>query len=931
MIRLLSILVCALVFASCSNSEFFGAYGVIVPDGEYEGLQLVRSSGRWAVLGTTEENVPLIECGQMWVYFDYDFHLGKHEVTLGEFSAIAKKDLALQKWYLARSVPQDSANYPVTGVTYFDAVLYANARSKAEHLDTAYEYNSASYDEYGNCTNLEGLVFHPEMESYRLPTEAEWNFAAVEVWDPSLGWNSENSGYRIHEVCTAADSSRAFCDMAGNVAEWVNDWKVGFRDTAVTDFVGAPAGIAFSERVLKGGSYKNGESSTHMYARGDVYMVTSSTQAPYAGFRIALGRIPNPLWLSHSSRFVTDRTNLLVNSSTMRNYTGTYKTKLVFRNDVSGNLSFVDFSSITASVTEIVDTLDSYHPDVSPDGKRVAFCTGIEGVDGKSSVYVRDLNASGSNLQKLDVESAAIPRWRVLESGDTVIVYVTSAANNKGEESFRASSTWMVPFANGRFGVPVKIADGSYHGGVSADGRLAVTGARLLRSASASGYPELSAAPATSVWYEGEQACNASLSQDGSKRTLFLDFGGGAGREFAGRDYGIHEMLLVADSAGKLVQGVPAPAAYSFDHSEWAVSSAENLAVATLTNADGVHEKVVLVNLADSSLLDMVEGEELWHPALWAAPVVPQSATSRIDPDSAGAYLVDMDIGHFQLRYKMELLWRFVDSTDVVVVGSSRPLYSVAPLAFGPKFKVLNLAQTPNSIHMSRDFLHRYVFGQMKRLKYVVLSLDIDFWWKGEGEDNFFASDYKSVPGYVYDENHDYWKAGVPGELVIFTEQGMGLPEGSGLLDSRGFLANDCLFWGEQSPGIDKDSTFLDGRHGLLEASMASLRDIVEEAGRHGVTVVGVVFPMSPHYRNTGAFGRYGLRRSVADSLLRVIDGLTERFPNFVLMDENKMGNHDYSDYYALDFDHLCTLGAIRITGRLDSLLQEQDVRNSGL
>ena len=53
--------------------------------------------------------------------------------------------------------------------------------------------------------------------------------------------------------------------------------------------------------------------------------------------------------------------------------------------------------------------------------KKVAFCTGPEGSKSDtSSLYVRDLNAEGSNLVKLDVKGAAIPRWRVLDNGDVI-------------------------------------------------------------------------------------------------------------------------------------------------------------------------------------------------------------------------------------------------------------------------------------------------------------------------------------------------------------------------------------------------------------------------------------------------------------------------------------------------------------------------------
>ena len=195
------------------------------------------------------------------------------------------------------------------------------------------------------------------------------------------------------------------------------------------------------------------------------------------------------------------------------------KAKLAFRNEESGNLVYVSFSSKGANVVEIPDTIDVYHPEISPDGQRVAFCTSSEGESGRSSIYVRDLDDFNHNLVKLDVEGgAAIPRWRVKPNGDTVIVYVTSPYNNEGAQ-FEQESTWEVPFANRKFGVPQKLFNGAYHGGISDDDRLAVSGSTRLRARIVSDQ----ALGNDVIWYEGEQACNASLSKDGSKRTISTD------------------------------------------------------------------------------------------------------------------------------------------------------------------------------------------------------------------------------------------------------------------------------------------------------------------------------------------------------------------------------------------------------------------------
>ena len=87
--------------------------------------------------------------------------------------------------------------------------------------------------------------------------------------------------------------------------------------------------------------------------------------------------------------------------------------------------------------------------------------------------------------------------------------------------------------------------------------------------------------------------------------------------------------------------------------------------------------------------------------------------------------------------------------------------------------------------------------------------------------------------------------------------------------------------------------------------------------------MVCVIFPQNPAYRKTGAFGRYGLRRSLAKELIDDLKALEKTYPNFKLLDENKMGKHDYDDKVASDEDHLCTKGAPKITKRIEAVLKE--------
>ncbi|WP_290761212.1 TIGR02171 family protein [Fibrobacter sp. UBA4297] len=920
-----------------------------------DGFALIKSSGKYAELGTNVKSAPQKERPQMDVKFAYDFQLGKHEVTCGEFNDVmGGKEGRL-------TLDCANKNLPAVNVTFYDAVLFANAKSKKAGLDSAYTYTSAEFDKNGHCVLLEGFKFNPGVESFRLPTEAEWVFAAGVSSSAENSWNAGNSDFKAHEVCGKKDEN-GLCDMFGNVTEWVNDWLGSFRDTTITDYVGASNGGSLGERVIKGGSFRSEPETINLYARGDVYTVTGTSSSEYLGFRLAYGKISNPVWLDASGDVVASNISVVTSSKKISSFFGVARSKLAFRNDLTGNLAYVDFAKVSPIVVEIKDTFSVYHPDISPDGKRVAFSTGLEGVSGKSAVYVRNLDSEGTSLVKLDVKSATIPRWRVLENGDTVVVYVSDAGNNKDESSFKAASTWQVKFANGKFGEPSKLFDGAYHGGISNDEKLTITGARLLRARIATKESTIKSKAVDTVWYGGEQACNASLNKT-TKRTMFLDFAGETGTKFVGSKYRTHERLFVADDKGKLLNSVASPNGYTFDHSEWVLND-ETMAVATLTNADGAHQKIVLVNTTDGSITNLVEGEEIWHPCFWT-PAEKKSEHSDWSIDSVGRYASAANQTNYLLSHKMPMFWKLKDSVEVVGLGNSHLWAGFAASEMSKP--AMNMGVVPCDMHCMYYLFKNYILNHCPKVKYVVLSLDFDLWYNIDPRRDINEG-MGGALGFEYDRNHDFYPDGVDENFVqmvmdnasddiddLMKTQGWhAITESLGWTDENGVSGlngdstwSDCLFNKnlanclvdmDQNSCLSNDTmdvcvpdtnlnmclakSPLNQCLAIFSGDVDKLKNIVRLANENDITVIGVMFPISPYYKKTGSYGRHGMRRSHAQALIEEIETWAKNKPNFVVMNENNYGDHDYPNSMAYDFDHLNKDGAKRLTSRIDSLIK---------
>jgi formylglycine-generating enzyme required for sulfatase activity len=209
-----------------------------------------------------------------------------HQVTLRAFMVARYEttaDLYLRVTGISPGYHTGNPDYPVENVSWYEAISFCNALSAREKLRPAY-----------GGTPETGITCDFSANGYRLPTEAEWEFACRAGSETdycsgngtaaleSVGWYLGNAGNNTHAAGELNGNGYSLADMHGNIAEWCWDWFSPSAYSATpADNPGGPA--SGTERVRRGGGYLSNATSARSAARSSA---TPEIKTRDTGFRV---------------------------------------------------------------------------------------------------------------------------------------------------------------------------------------------------------------------------------------------------------------------------------------------------------------------------------------------------------------------------------------------------------------------------------------------------------------------------------------------------------------------------------------------------------------------------------------------------------------------------------------------------------------------
>ncbi|MDQ1265617.1 MAG: hypothetical protein QG635_768 [Bacteroidota bacterium] len=259
---------CLARITSKTTNVFVDIEMILIPAG------IFKMGNTGAYSGSTDEK-PVND-----VSLTKDYLMSVYEITQFQYKEIMGKNPSNFK----------EDNLPVEMVAWYDAIEFCNKLSEKEGLMPCYS---------GSEPNI---VCDWNANGYRLPTEAEWEYACkagtdndfyngnmtnsgcspIDTTLNKIGWYCGNSDIKTYEVGQKEPNAFGLYDMTGNVSEWCWDWYSRNYYSSIIDI--NPTGPSKgSERVIRGGSWGSSAMYCRSAARGSYF---TKNHSQIIGFRI---------------------------------------------------------------------------------------------------------------------------------------------------------------------------------------------------------------------------------------------------------------------------------------------------------------------------------------------------------------------------------------------------------------------------------------------------------------------------------------------------------------------------------------------------------------------------------------------------------------------------------------------------------------------